>query len=213
MYDWYFKDYVSGFDELNELTAYVYRENASSTESLQTKYENILDNVLSFLILAYQAGIEAVNRMLWDITVDEDAMYDAIYLEIDGKTYEDRVKEYVVNNDLSGLQRLVSSEYHRIFNTAMYDGAKQYEEARNKERSRRGRDSMISPFRSTRISKEWVTMADERVRDTHRYLEGTKVGLDEKFYTYDGDSALYPGGFDKAENNVNCRCVVIYSTD
>lgn len=55
-------------------------------------------------------------------------------------------------------------------------------------------------------------MGDERVRDTHDPLYGIVVGLDDYFVTYDGDKALFAGGFSKAENNVNCRCLVEYTT-
>lgn len=54
-------------------------------------------------------------------------------------------------------------------------------------------------------------MEDDKVRDTHDYLEGMSVGIDEEFYTYDGDHALYPGGFENAQNNVNCRCFLTYT--
>jgi hypothetical protein len=51
-------------------------------------------------------------------------------------------------------------------------------------------------------------MQDDRVRDTHDYLEGMVVPFSSRFYTYDGDSADYPGGFTLPENNIGCRCVV-----
>jgi hypothetical protein len=56
-------------------------------------------------------------------------------------------------------------------------------------------------------------MMDEKVRDTHKYLEGMTVALDEEFYTYDGDHAPAPHGFTKVENNANCRCVVTLKLD
>jgi uncharacterized protein with gpF-like domain len=56
--------------------------------------------------------------------------------------------------------------------------------------------------------KRWVTMMDDRVRDTHSYLEGMEVPYNARFYTYDGDSAEAPGMFSLPENNINCRCVV-----
>ena len=54
-------------------------------------------------------------------------------------------------------------------------------------------------------------MADERVRDTHSYLELETVGIDDDFYTYDGDHAPYPGLFALPENNINCRCEILFS--
>ena len=34
-----------------------------------------------------------------------------------------------------------------------------------------------------------------------------------RFYTFDGDHASRPGKFTKAENNVNCRCVLKFEID
>lgn len=34
---------------------------------------------------------------------------------------------------------------------------------------------------------------DNLVRETHKYLEGQSVPLEEEFFTYDGDHAPYPG--------------------
>ena len=87
------------------------------------------------------------------------------------------------------LTRIADTEMHRIANTAALDTAK----------------------RAGARSKTWVTMADERVRDTHSYLESETVGIDEDFYTYDGDHASAPGLFELAENNVNCRCELLFS--
>jgi hypothetical protein len=54
-------------------------------------------------------------------------------------------------------------------------------------------------------------MMDEKVRDTHQYLEGMTVGIEEDFWTYDNDHASAPGLFEFAENNVNCRCELLFS--
>jgi len=191
--DWNFGNYLQGFDELNTLTTYVWTSTFSKTKEERKK--EMTDTILSFLILAYKEGNKAINNQLWDCELDDDLMYAAVYKVIDGKTFEDRIAEHIENNNLGSLLNLVESEYHRDFNSAMYDGADSFESRKFRE-----------------VEKEWVTMNDERVRDTHRYLEGKQVGLHERFYTYDGDSAEYPGDFSKAENNVNCRCLVLFRT-
>ena len=114
--DYVFQDYIAGFDELNKLTSYVY--SSTVTKATEDRKKEVTDNVLSFLILAYKAGIEAVNRMLWDVSIDEDLMYAAIYLNIDGKTFEDRIADALNQNNESALQRLVTSEYHRVYNNS-----------------------------------------------------------------------------------------------
>lgn len=150
------------------------------------------DDILSLLINAYRKGVQAASEMLaYDLTVDVRSMDEVIYLVIDGKTFEDRVADHVLSGDLQGLQTLAESEFHRVYNAAVLDGGHQYQ-------------SSVGYG----VTKNWYTVMDDKVRETHRYLEGASVSLDEEFWTFDGDHAAYPGGFTKAENNVNCRCTV-----
>lgn len=190
-----FSAYITAFDELNILTSTSYY--SASGKDMASKVTQIADDVLSLLIRAYQQGIKATADMLtYDLTVDIDYMEEAIYEVIDGKTFEDRIADHVKAGDLSGLQTLVESEYHRVFNTAEEDGANEFQLTKG-----------------LAVSKKWVTVRDELVRDTHKYLEGMRVALDEEFYTFDGDHASRPGEFTKAENNVNCRCVLTFEVD
>ena len=76
-----------------------------------------------------------------------------------------------------------------MWNTGLFDGSKQYQEKTGKA-----------------VVKTWYTMRDPFVRETHDYLEGVAVGLNEYFVTFDKDRARFPGDFQFAQNNVNCRC-------
>ena len=181
--------YLTAFDELNVLTSTSYQ---MAGGDYSARVNQIVDDVLSFLINAYALGIRNAGIMLdHELSVNVDKMQDAIFLVIEGKTFADRVADHVGGNDLGGLKNLVESEYHRVYNAAVYDG---------------GRDYIDNG--SFGVTKTWVTVKDDRVRDTHRYLESQSVPLGELFFTWDGDYAMYPGGFTKAENNCGCRCVV-----
>ena len=90
---------------------------------------------------------------------------------------------------MDDLIRIAETETHRDANTAALETA-QKAGAKN---------------------KTWVTMLDDKVRETHVYLEGMTVSIGDDFYTYDGDHAPAPGLFDLAENNVNCRCELVFS--
>ena len=185
--------YLLAMDELNVLTKTSYY--MTESDDIDAKIKQITDDVLSFLIRAYRLGIENASTMLGHrLVVDTDDLEEAIYCLIDGKDFKDRVVDHILHKDLQGLQVLVESEFHRIYNTALFDGAKQYES--------------LWLFG---ITKTWETVRDKKVRDTHIYLDGMTIDLDSEFFTYDGDHALYPGGFRKAENNVNCRCIIVIS--
>ena len=180
------KNYLSAFDELNTLIDFRFQE----TEKLEKKKrtEIILEDFLSFLILAYLNGIQDFSAMTKKQAKSyASEMYDCIYLKIEGLTFEDRVKGHIQNDDLTALKILAGDEYHRVYETAKFNAAK-----------------------NTDSEKTWVTMFDDKVRDTHAYLEGMTIRADARFYTYDGDSALFPGDFSMAENNCGCRCIAVY---
>lgn len=154
--------------------------------------EAVTDDIFDILLIAYMSGIEEANRQLGaskEFTFSE--FQNALYKEIDGKTYIDRVREHIADNKPEEVIVVADTEAHRMFNTGGYDVARDI----------------------PGLMKTWVTMDDDRVRSTHEYLEGVKVPFDEKFYTYDGDSARFPGDFEKAQNVVNCRCMLVYSRD
>lgn len=183
-------EYVTAFDELHTLLSFSFRNSGNQNKEKRT--EIVMEDLLSFLILAYTRGIQDISDMLGiTLQVNLQNMQKAIYLQINSEDVTDRVATHISENDLSALLRLAETEYHRIYHTALQDGA---------EAS--GLD----------IVKTWITIGDEKVRDSHAYLDNMTIPLNERFYTYDGDSALFPGCFSNAEHNVNCRCMLQYTT-
>lgn len=60
------------------------------------------------------------------------------------------------------------------------------------------------------LEKEWIATADGRTRDTHRALDGERVGLGEDF-DVGGHPAAYPGDARlPAKERVRCRCAVAH---
>lgn len=117
-----------------------------------------------------------------------NAMDESIYKKFDGLNFADRTLSYAELGDKEGIIRVAETDGHRVYQDGGYQGAK-----------------------GIAKTKTWLTMLDDKVRDTHDYLEGMTVGFDEKFYTFDGDSARYPGDFESVANNARCRCVISYN--
>ena len=182
------EDYILAFDEINAFAAYSFQNLTEGHKNAKA----VVDDMLSLLIQAFTLGIRDTSRMLsYPLTVDPDDLYEVVFYVIDGKTFEDRAMDHIESGDLHGLQTLLESEYHRVYNGAVESGATHY---------------MVDTGGA--VDKTWYTVGDDKVRETHEYLEGMTVGLNEDFYTFDGDHAPYPGGFSLASNNVNCRCVI-----
>ncbi|MBR2493268.1 MAG: hypothetical protein IKB64_07420 [Paludibacteraceae bacterium] len=182
------KKYLSSFDELNTMVQGM-RETMNLSE--------FLDNAEDILIAAYKRGREDVLAMLdysFAYDLDISKLRTALNEVKGGMTYVNRIILGFENYSLKEMQRLMSAEYHRMYNLGAYEVVEEIQRTDN-----------------VAILKEWHTVGDEKVRDTHRYLEGYKVPIEEFFYTFDGDKALYPGGFEKPENNIGCRCILIYT--
>lgn len=179
-----------GFDELHKLASEIYEE----TKDLPTekKKEKACEDILDILIFAYLLGW---HRVADNGDADEMSLMDAIYLVIEGKTFADRINEHIDNGEWEQavIERLLETEYHRVEETGAFDSAREYERTTGKTGYKR-----------------WITKRDDKVRDTHWYLDGTEVLITGEFITYDGDSARFPGDFKNAENNVNCRCNLEY---
>lgn len=182
------KSYLNSFDELNSMVQGM-MENMSLTE--------FLDSAEDILIAAYKRGREDVLAMLdysFAYDLDISKLSSGLNAIQGGMSYVNRIILGFQNYSLKEMQRLMSAEYHRMYNLGAYDVVEEIQRTDN-----------------VAILKEWHTVGDEKVRDTHRFLEGYQVPLDEFFYTFDGDKALYPGGFEKPENNIGCRCILIYT--
>ena len=186
------------FDEINALP-----EGKEKTESVKATVKEIrkrrqkmfddLDEFIHEWLMLY--GTEGMNEAVKDEIIkfyvdgfvtstmdgrelpDPYEFLDKEYPE--GKTSLGILDERISEGNEAEIKKAVESEANRMWNEgALRSGAKY---------------------------KTWQTMNDTKVRETHSVLEGVKIPLNDKFYTF-GDEALAPGGFELAENNANCRC-------
>lgn len=181
------------FDELNVIRNDIVQMRANG-KSLKDRKRDVIDRIMEFLIVAYMDGCYQVNYDLdLQLEPDEDKMYEVINQEVDGRTYEDRISEYCDTDDIESIMRVADTEMHRTYNTGAFDTAT--------TASDNGRP----------IGKRWRTREDDRVRDTHDYMNGQfRSGLNDYFYSSSGAMAQHPGGFGVPEEDCGCRCYVEY---
>ena len=184
------------FDELNTFTEMV-REYKLEPHSLSEK-EKLRDDLWEYieflLIEAYTYGNVQAMQDLGMLDKDPaeivktDEMQEVINKEIAGKTYKQRIREYLDddNSTVEDFVRVADTDMTRVYNAGVEAG---------------GRNSGLSGVR-----KQWVTMGDDRVRETHAYLDGVTVPYEKDFFTFDNDHAKAPGLFTDPSNNCNCRC-------
>ena len=181
-------------DEINALEERLkvhFNDNGNGRIKSKEDAEDIIDELLDLFLLSYANGATATNTELGtDVMPPVDAVMAAVDKDVAGENWRQRVMGYYESGGtLYDIQRIAETDATRIYNTGALD-------------------AVTANGSGVGVNKRWATMLDDRVRDTHSYLEGMVVPYDARFYTYDGDSALAPGMFSLPENNINCRCVI-----
>lgn len=182
-------------DDLSVISATLQADFALPVDRRKEIAKQRIDEILDLLLMEYIYGNADGNEMLASagaFEVDRDRMEQIVNAVIAGKTWRQRMEEYYASDTgtADDVIRIIETETHRVYNDSVLDVG---------ERADREQGGVM---------KTWLTVGDDRVRDTHEYLEGETVPVDRPFYTFDGDYAMYPGGFQLPQNNINCRCVV-----
>lgn len=203
------------FDELNNirttLTSMLAEEVDDGTGMVSPRLDRkrYEDTIFALLTMGYVYGIEVAGLDLnQDIPASGERMFEVANAPTKGETFRDRINTHIDEYEsdpyapnaqeklVNQLSVVAETETHRTINTGSMDGAEEYQ--------RRHPNEMVM--------KTWVTAGDERVREEHDFLDGSTIPLNARFYSPDGDSAMFPGDFMQASLNVNCRCLLRYST-
>lgn len=148
------------------------------------KVEEFCDYLEFVLCLVYAYGWHDAEEIVGVVPFKDGDDMETVNAVIAGETFRERITE---DKSYEEVLRIIDTESHRDYNTAVYEAAKES---------------------GVPVKKMWNTMLDDKVRETHQYLEGIEVGLDDLFYSESGASALFPGGFGDPEEDCNCRCFV-----
>lgn len=168
-------------DELNNLKSNL----TQHKDNAQKIHELFLD----WLLLAYADGVNDVQDQLkGDWQPDISRIEEVIEADVGGMTVDERIDQYIYLEDIEAIEAMANNERQRVYNVGAFDTA--------------------TALKAT--TKTWHTMEDDKVRDTHEYIDRMTKPINEPFYTYTGDSAMYPQGFSDAANNINCRCFLTF---
>ena len=179
------------FDELNVLKESLSEHFEDGRIKSRKDKDDIEDMLLDLFLLAFARGrVVTEMRFPSNWNPDSNEVMRTVDANIAGETWRQRVEDYYENGGSVGdIIRIAETETHRIANTAAIHAAQA------------GGATM----------KTWATMLDDRVRETHDYLEGVTVGIDEEFYTWEGNHAPAPGMFGIPEEDITCRCELVFS--
>lgn len=222
------------FDEINQLVTDIrsrFKDKKLSDDP--ALMEDILDEMLDIFLLTYATANRVTGESLdYEYEPTTDEVMATVNKVVAGETWEERVEDCFSTSDSAddtaqgGTSRPTSTERVVRGGTSVPTTAKGETPEQRKPRDGGVEDLIrIIETESHRIAnetalntagragatkKKWVTMLDDRVRDTHAYLEGQSVPYDADFYTFDGDHAKAPGLFALPENNINCRCELTF---
>lgn len=109
-----------------------------------------------------------------------------------GFSYSNISKKIALHSeaDLKKAYRIARTEGGRVQNEAKFEVMKRAKE--------NGAD----------VVKQWDSTIDKRTRKTHMQLDGQIREIDEPF-EIGGNKAMYPHDFGIAEEDINCRCVLL----
>lgn len=180
------------FDELDNIRTILDAEFVTAKqEKRKPNPDEFWELIEDMYALSWVNGMDDAEDMLGQrASLDDEAFDREVNRKYDDETYKDRVRKYFEEENLESVIRVLDTDSHRIYNASVSNAGEQANRSGN----------------TGTIRKRWYTMMDDRVRETHDYLEGMTVSLTDRFYTFDGDSALFPGDFADPSNNCNCRC-------
>lgn len=151
----------------------------------QKNVDDFCDYLEFVLCLVYAYGWKDAEEIVGIVPFKDGLDDRSVNREVAGETFRDRITP---DKTYEEVLKVIDTESHRDYNTGVYEAAKES-----------GKKN---------LNKKWNIVKDGKARDQHEYLDGVVVGLDDRFYTYTGESALYPGGFGTPELDINCRCWV-----
>lgn len=187
-------------DELNALRSEL-TEIVLSVMTETERYDSIdflIDLLASAVIPIVEEHLEAEYDLAFeycidgwiDASPDETDRTDAVYAQVDGKTFADRIEEYAagdLDRFVDRVQTLVETDGHRV---------------RSEGKLAAG-ENLVSAGLTVR--KTWRGVLDEKERDVHVALEGVTLPLDGLF-EINGFKAPAPGLFGVPSYDCNCRC-------
>lgn len=182
-----------------------------------------LDDVFFFLfayILSY--GNDFTYSFLYQMVEQRYWAALSVYIETDDSGFEPpKVTKASLDRLVESIKDYIARQTRLIVDTTLEHLGDDYYTSEDRatliaENQINGVENMVEDFEAVDFgytNKTWVTMLDNRVRDTHTDMEGVTIPILEPFMV--GDSLLmFPGddslGADASEL-VNCRCHVEYS--
>ena len=183
---------------------------------------NDLEQVYTYSFGATKAALAIESGVKINNTLQLDVLQKALKSPVGGLTIDLRFERY--QNEISSriMQSIItSSSQGRDFAGAVADLSKTFganssriqtivrtEGHRLMEQAKFDEAEAAASVDGVKMFKTWITMGDDKVRDTHSAQDGMTIPIDEKF----PNGAMIPGDSGDPAEDIGCRCILEYST-
>lgn len=193
-------------DELSaaqEIARYFEEMDLSGEEiSKRIAIANAFQKFFFELFTAMLVGESIREKYIDDIKTEYVRICDRFDL-VPNMVHIDRLAETIVDNTLQNIDTEFYTSIGRSINIAECE-----------TNNSANYDDLQDAINNGYTQKTWVTMRDNKVRETHVVLDGVTIGIDELFQV--GDAQMrFPCdeeyAFDSPQEINNCRCCILYS--
>jgi len=199
------------FDELNQLKRFFSTMDISEGEKKKrADLAYLLYDAIwfTFTLIRVEKEIEERNFTTNALIVEqyretlENRIADALHRE--GVSYEPDYVPRLVNDIIETTDRHPDDPYYLSQDRALLI-------AQNESNSAYNYSDYNNAKKSGKQYKTWLAEVDDKTREWHLEVDGTKIPIDEMF-TVGKDTMRYPHDYlnGSADNLVNCRCVCVY---
>lgn len=199
------------FDELNQLKRFFSTMDISEGEKKKrTDLAYLLYDAIyfTFALIKVEKEIEERDFTTNALVVDqyretlENRIADALHRE--GVPYEPDYVPQLVNDIIETTDRHPDDPYYLSRDRALLI-------AQNESNSAYNYSDYDNAKKSGKQYKTWIAEIDDKTREWHLEVDGTKIPIDEMFHV-GKDEMLFPHDYlrGSAENLVNCRCICLY---
>lgn len=178
------------FDEINALKQRLQDAKQADTAAFERSKGKYIDEVTDLLLMAYFYGqTDVMDQLGATLPMSERRVRAVLEQPVAGKTYKERLSEYIEQGNLGDIDRVIETETHRVYNQAAFEAARE----------------------AGATMKTWNCMMLPTSRDSHVYLNDVTIPMDAAFYSINGGTTMFPGQWGIAEEDVNCLCTLTFS--
>ena len=185
-------------NNINEYLAKTYKDGF-----IGTQYHMQSEGVPFIMPLDQEAMVKSIQKKTEDLNISQRLYKNANELKktIKAEITRGLSQAFAYAKIARNISLCVEVDLNKSYRIARTEGGRIQSESKF-EAMLRAKENGVD------IVKQWDSTLDDRTRETHAKIDGQVQELNEPF-KINGKEAMYPHGFGIAEEDINCRCIVL----